>query len=43
MEYENTNKVNHLPFADKLVPDILPDRERFKTFYQQEQAPAALR
>lgn len=43
MDYENVNKVNHVPFADKLVPDILPDRERFKTFYQQEQAPAALR
>ncbi|TNV84623.1 hypothetical protein FGO68_gene559 [Halteria grandinella] len=34
--YDNTNFVNHLPFADKSVPDILKDRERYKTFNQTD-------
>lgn len=43
VKYDNTNLVNHLPFADKSQPDILKGDERFKTFYQAEQAPAAHR
>ena len=41
--YDNINLKNHLPFADKSVRDLLPSDERFKTFYNQEQGPAALR
>ena len=41
--YDNVNLKNHLPFADKSVRDILPSDQRFKTFYAQEQGPAALR
>jgi hypothetical protein len=31
--YENVNLVNHIPFADKSQPDILKQKERFRTFY----------
>ena len=41
--YDNINLVNHLPFADKSQQDVLTDKERFKTFYQKEQAIAAHR
>lgn len=41
--YDNVNLKNHLPFADKTTPDILKSKERFKTFYQDQLAPAALR
>lgn len=34
--YDNINKVNHLAFADKSVPDVLKDRERFTTHYRVE-------
>lgn len=34
--YDNANLTNHLPFADKTVPDVLTQKERFKTVYQQE-------
>jgi hypothetical protein len=41
--YDNVNLKNHLPFADKSTPDILKQKERYKTFYQDQLAPAALK
>lgn len=41
--YNNTNLVNHIPFGDKSQQDILKDKDRFKTFYQTDQAIAAHR